>query len=421
VKAIDFVPPDRLLNKNFVLLLQGQAVSLTGNFIYLIGLVFWLKQETDSPTMVGLFTMTTFLPSVILGPFGGVVADRCPRKQIIVLGDLINGSLMLSVGAVIFYMVDETSLIISLLFMATMVSGVVNAFFGPAVSASILDLVPRHKIQAATGILLSTTQVSMLIGRALGGLLFIQLGMLALVIVNGISFLVSAFSEGFISLRKPTPRQSNGFWVDIHSVKADVVIGIHHIRRTPGMTDLFLATAVRFFFMAPVWTLLPFFVEDILRATLDWYGYLMAAQALGMILGSVLAAKIRTKPASNGVLFLCVFFLLGIGVCFFGYSSSTTEALLLVIIIGMCIGFMGVLVNSALQLSTTFDMRGRVFGLMITLSSGLLPISMGLSGIVADILDRNFTLMYTVSGLCVLMVVCFLAFRKGFHQLMSYV
>jgi MFS family permease len=327
---------------------------------------------------------------------------------------------MLSMAGVIFFMAKETSLIIYLLFIVAMVSGVANAFFGPAVSASILDLVPRHKIQAANGILQSTAQVSMLIGRALGGLLFVKLGVLALIILNGISFLISALSEAFISLRKPPLNHSKGFLANIQSFKADAVMGFRHVRSTPGLSDLFFASAVRFFFMAPVWTLLPFFVEDILQTTPDWYGYLMAAQAVGMIFGSVLAVKTKVKPASNGSLFLCVLFLFGIGVCFMGYSVSIREALLWVVVIGICIGFMSVLISTALQLSTPFEMRGRVFGLMMTLTSGLVPISMGLSGIVADLLDRNLTLMYSVSGLCVLVVVCVLAFRKGFHQLMSY-
>jgi len=79
--------PARLLNKNFVLLFQGQLVSQIGSSIYMIALIFWLKHATESATLIGLLSMTATLPGVLLGPFGGTVADLFSRKMLIVVGD----------------------------------------------------------------------------------------------------------------------------------------------------------------------------------------------------------------------------------------------------------------------------------------------------------------------------------------------
>ena len=68
--------PTRLLNRNFILLFQGQLISQIGSSIYMIALIFWLKHATESATLVGLLSMTATLPGVLLGPFGGTVGKK---------------------------------------------------------------------------------------------------------------------------------------------------------------------------------------------------------------------------------------------------------------------------------------------------------------------------------------------------------
>ena len=79
------------------------------------------------------------------------------------------------------------------------------------------------------------------------------------------------------------------------------------------------------------------------------------------------------------------------------------------------------LITSVIQLSTPTEIRGRVFGLLGTLSAGLMPISLGLAGVIADALDRNIPLIYVASGLCLLALMPVLIFDKSFHSLMAFV
>ena len=75
------MPTNKLFNKNFILLFQGQLFSQVGTLVYTVGLVFWLKKTTESATVISLFFIAGAIPSILLGPFGGAVADSYPRKK----------------------------------------------------------------------------------------------------------------------------------------------------------------------------------------------------------------------------------------------------------------------------------------------------------------------------------------------------
>ena len=201
--------PTRLFNRNFVLLFQGQFVSQIGISLNLIALLFWLKHATDSATLMGLLSMASMLPGVLLGPFGGTVADRISRKLIIVVGDVLNGVLVVTIAVLMFTLPDGTDLIVTVLFIEAIVAGTVMAVFRPAVSAAIPDLVPESKIEAANGLYQGSFQAALLIGQAIGGLLYRVLGAPLVMLIDGISYLLSALSESFIDLPH-TPRGDRG-------------------------------------------------------------------------------------------------------------------------------------------------------------------------------------------------------------------
>ena len=105
----------------------------------------------------------------------------------------------------------------------------------------------------------------------------------------------------------------------------------------------------------------------------------------------------------------------------FAYSPTPVAALFILMFVGACSGLVSVLVTSVIQLSTPSEIRGRVFGLLGTLSTGLAPISLGLAGVIADLVDHNIPLIYIVSGACLILLMPLLIFSESFHQLMAYV
>ena len=159
--------PARLWNRNFLLLWQGQLVSQIGQRYFNVGMLFYIKQATESASLMGAMMLFSTLPGVLLGPMGGTFADLFSRKKIIVYSDLIQGILVFSLAALMFFLIWATGLTttdpqgsfslfsfvyltphatainITWMFIVATLGAIIFAFFTPAMSAAIPDLCPR--------------------------------------------------------------------------------------------------------------------------------------------------------------------------------------------------------------------------------------------------------------------------------------
>jgi MFS family permease len=152
------------------------------------------------------------------------------------------------------------------------------------------------------------------------------------------------------------------------------------------------------FFMAPILVLFPFYVEDFLLATEDWYGFLLAAYGLGSLIGFVLAGILPTSGKYRQRLLLIFIIAEPIGYGALGLVSSTWVALGLMVLGGILSGFVMVIMMTLLQMTTPGEVRGRVFGLLGTIAGALTPLAMGLAGVVADLTGQNIPLIYLSCG-----------------------
>jgi MFS family permease len=398
VRVDGMTRPQRLMNRNFVLLWQGQFVSQLGSQAFAIAMMFWLKHATGSASMMGMVMMASMLPMVVLAPIGGTVADRFSRRRIIIASDLISGVGVVSFAAAMFLRPDATAFLVTWLFVVALAGGVVRAFFTPAISAAIPSIVPPQRVASANSLNEGSSQVSMLIGQALGGLLFRLLGAPVLFLIDGITYLVSAVSEMFIEIPQALLEEGMRWREAGRKVFSDLRDGLAHIRSQRGMPDLMAGAAVFNFFAMPFFVLLPFFVEDELGATPDWFGYLLAGMGAGGILGYVLAGSLRVSGHLRSALMIACLVGMALGMGAFGLVQSATAALALMLGVGVFQGFFQVGAITLLQLSTPESLRGRVFGVLHTLVMGLSPISMGLAGVVADLVDHDVRLIFVVCG-----------------------
>jgi len=412
---------DKLLNKNFVLLFQGQFVSQLGSHVYFIAIVFWIKHATDSATIVGLIAMLATIPGILLGPFGGTFADHFSRKKIILIGDIINGLTISSIAVLMFFVPEATDLIITLLFIEAVINGTVMSVFRPAITAAIPDIVPEKSIDTANGMLQSSMQIAMLIGQTIGGVVYQVLGAPVVMLIDGVTYLFSALSESFVSIPQKSREASESWGAALRKFKSDTWEGVRHVQGTDGLKGLFFVIALINFFTAPFGVLLPFFVEDTLGSTPAWFGYIIGGLAVGSIIGSIAAGVLNVAPKNKGKVVIAALSLLAAGFVAFAYSSGPAVALLILAAVGLCSGIVGVLITSVIQLSTPTEIRGRVFGLLGTLSAALMPISLGLAGVIADLLNRNIPLIFMASGLCLLALMPPLIISKSFHKFMAFV
>ena len=390
--------PTKLFNRNYALLFQGQLVSRLGTQIYAIAMILWIKDATDSATLVGLLLMVSAIPGVFLSPIGGAIADRFSRRKILVFSDLIRGLAMLVVAGVIYTMADSVDLLLALLFLVAILSGTVTAFFRPAIAAAIPDLVPKDRVVTANSMGQLSLQLSVFFGQGLGGMLFRLFGAPFLFLFNGISFLYAALSESFIKMPEVAPKEKMSVGESWHRFLSDLKEGFRYTWNRSGLRELVFISAIFNFFTMPAVVLLPFFVEDTLHASKDWYGVILVAFGIGAFLGYVVAGIFRLPGRTRMIVLLA--FMVGQSAMYgiIGFAPTPFSVLPMALAGGFMGGYIAVNITTVLQLSTPSEVRGRVFGLLGMVAGSLTPIAMGLSGVIADAVDQNIPLIYAVSG-----------------------
>lgn len=408
------------MNKNFFLLWQGQLVSQVGSQAFHIAVMFWIKHATGSATLMGLLMMVGMLPAVFLGPIGGTFADRYSRRKIIIFSDVLNGLAVLCLAGLVFSSWFAVGTTIVFIFVIMVFSSIVSSFFRPAISASIPDIVPEEKVAAANSMNQFSVQFSTFLGQGAGGVLFRVLGAPVLFLIDGITYLFSAASETFITIPQVFPKKVKGFGTLFHQFRVDTVEGFHYAWKQVGLRHLFIAAAILNFFGAPFIVLLPFYVEDFLKARPDWYGFLLAGFGVGSMIGYLAAGAFKLSGKVRSIIIIFALVLNSVGFALLGVILIPIVSLILMFLIGTLNGFININIITILQITTPTEMRGRVFGLLGTISAGLMPISMGLTGVVADITKQNIPLIYIACGGISALLSIVVSLSKEFRRFLAY-
>lgn len=412
--------PTRLLNRNFVLLWQGQLVSQIGNQAFMIAMAFWIKHTTGSASLMGLLMMVGQLPSVLLSPVAGVVADRFRRRRIIIVSDVLRGLAVILLAAFMFLTPDRTDSIVVALFICVTFLSIVGSFFRPAISAAIPDLVPSERLSAANSMNQASMQLSTFLGQGAGGILFRILGAPLLFLIDGITYLASALSESFIDIPYRPPEDTNGAETRYRRYKRQIVEGFRYIWGRPGLRTLILAAAFLNFFMIPILVLMPFYVEDFLHATPDWYGFIIAGFGIGALLGYLWAGGIRISGQLRSVVMVFSLIMQSALLGSLGFTDSRLVALVILMVCGTLNGFLNINIATIVQLSTPSEIRGRVFSLLSMVTGGLSPLAMGLSGIIADLIDQNVPLLYILCGAITVALSIAISFSRSFRSFLAW-
>jgi MFS family permease len=379
-----------------------------------------------------------------MGPLGGTFADHFSRKKIIVYSDLVQGILVFSLAALMFLLIyaagymagmvppdafswfsfvylspHANAITITWMFIVATLGAIIFAFFTPAMSAAIPDLVPKTKLDMANSLNQFAIFLAMFLGQGLGGLIFSITGAPLLFLINSGTYFYATVSESFISIPQPEKRPERtageAWKIFVHDTKE----GLDYVWNEKGMRILFLAAALLHLLIAPMLLLLPFYVEDYLRQNASWYGYLLAAVGLGSVTGYIIAGavSVRGKMQSRMITLslLCASLLLGI----VGFITQPFVVLGVVTLFGVAAGIFIVKTTTVIQLAANTEIRGRVFGLLGTLTSGLAPIGMGIAGVIADMANKNIPIIYATCGLLVLAMSIGLALSREAREFLA--
>lgn len=409
----------KIWNKDFLLVLIGQIISLFGNAILRFAIPLYLLSETGSAAVFGLVSAVAFLPMILLTPIGGIIADRINKRNIMVILDFSTAALILIFTAClhIFPLIPLISAVLIVLY-------AIQGTYQPTVQASIPLLVPTDSIMQANAFINLVNSGASLIGPVIGGGLFASFGIMPILIVSCACFFISAVMELFI--RIPFfKRKADGSLLQIG--KKDLAESLHFMTvENPLFFKLCLIIAcLNLFLSACVIIGLPVIITNSMglpaQTANRLYGYCEGAMGAGGLIGGLCAGFLgkKIKARNNPILLLlCSATLLPIAAALYFPLPQTVSFVLLmsgVFLMMALSSLFSIQMMAYLQILTPSDILGKVISCAICIGMCASPIGQAVYGI----LFEKFVAIPHILFIGTFLIVCFVAIisAKLFHKL----
>ena len=365
----------------------------------------WMIYELTSSAMdLAWVTLSFMVPTIAFSLWGGVVADRWPKKRIIVCAQMLNSIATVIMAMIIF---SNNATFWDFIWFGFF-NGTVLALSMPARQAFVPELIPERLIFTAMALNTTSWNLSRILGPALAGFLIAWTagGDTSSTYGVGIVYFVIAslyFISAITMLRVSKTGKINRD--DDQNAMKDMVDGLKYVWKNPPIFGLILLSIVPFVFGMPINTLLPAFNEDILGGGPDDLGLLMSAMGIGAIIGSLmLAATGDLKNKATWLIATCVGW--GAFTVAFGMAETTLLAAAIVGCIGWISAWNMSLNRGLLQMQVEAGMRGRIMSIDM-MSHGLMPLGVIPIAFIAETYSVAIALM--VSGVTFMVAVVLLA------------
>jgi len=382
----------KLWNKDTILMLQGNAVSALGDILYSVAIGYWVYEKTGSSALMGIMSSISMFMTMLVMPFSGSIIDKCSRKLIIVGMDALRGVIMLALGVLAF----ADSLSVPVVLAAAFLASACSVFFSPAVNTLMLDIIPHDDMVRGQSVFSGVNSFINLVGKAISGALVAFLGVPLIVLLNGVSYLVSAFTELFITVPKTVHQ---GEKITLGGIFADFRVAVREIFRNRYL-KLFIPCALILNLLSAgsMTLMLPFTLEK--GFTVDMYGYLMSVETAASLLCVCLLGVVRLKPKarywgmSGGFLSATLFFILT-------YLTKNFTVMCVSMFLASFANAMGNCVfNASMMLALPEENRGAILGFISAASTGGCALSSVIFGVLGDV----FPLYLVFTAGCLLSV-----------------
>ena len=391
----------KLWNRDFILLLQGSAVSTIGDLMYSVAIGFWVYEQTGSNSLMGIMSAISMFVTMFLAPFTGSIVDKCNRKWVLVGMDVMQGILMLAVGALAWLGQLNVPIVLAAAFLAAFGS----VFYSPAASTLMIDIIPHDDMVRGQSIFSGMQSLISLVGTAFSGVMVAFFGVPLIVIINGLSNLYSAATELFVRVPK-TMQQGNP--VSVKGILADSRKAVQVIFSEPCLR-LFVPCALILNLLGagPLSLVLPFCMEK--GFTVDMYGYLMAVWTAASLICVLILGVVKLSPKQR-------FWTMALGfsssVVFFGLVYLSRQFLpmcIAAVLASMSNGAGNTIFNASLMLALPEENRGSILGFIQSASVGGTALSAVIYGVLGDVFPLY--LVFTVGNLISLVPMLYLCFH----------
>ncbi len=386
-----------LANRKFTSLLLGQVISLLGDVMLNAALAWLIFALAGTATSISYLGIAFVAPNVLFSLFAGVFVDRSNRRRVMIISDTIRGLLVLLVP--IMYYVHALSL--NLLYLIVFVVSSASAFFLPA-RVSILPQIVSDKDQlaSANSLMNGMFEATRLVGFAASGVFIALFTSVGAATFDSITFFISACAiVAMGAVASPAVQQSSQN-VD-ESVIRDLSEGLAYVWKNFVIRIVLLSAMLGNFFLNISLGFTVVFAREALKVDAVGYGTLLAANALGLVSGSLAAGKLGVRKHLGLTLILTT---ITYGLAIFAQSPLTQlfVALPLIVVFGFSLALYNVSYVNMLQATVPNKILGRVMSLDQVLSFATIPISLAIGGPLIDLIGIRAA--YILSGGMVVLI-----------------
>ena len=369
----------------------------------------WLVYTlTSSALDLAWVTLSFMLPMALFSLWGGVLADRLPKRRVIIAAQTLNGAATVVLGAVIF--TGNVTFWDFIWFGA--LNGTVLALSVPARQAFVPELIPERLMFSGMSLTTTAWNISRIVGPAFAGFLIAWVAAGDTSSARGVGIVYFIIAALYLAAALTTvlvSRPGNVKERDGKSPLEDIADGMRYVRANPPIFGLIMLSIVPFLFAMPVNALLPAFNEDILGGGPDDLGLLMSAMGGGAIVGSLTMATMGgLRHKGRWLVATCVIW--GVSTVAVGLSETVLLASVMVAAFGWLSAWNMSLNRGLLQLRVSDRMRGRVMSIDM-MSHGLMPLGVIPIGFIAERYDIAIALV--CAGLVFVVAIAALALMSS--------
>jgi MFS family permease len=363
-------------HRNYRLFFWGQGISLIGTWMQSVAQSWLVLLLTGDPFVLGVVAAFQFLPVLVLGLFGGIIADHLPKRRTL----MVTQTFAMLVSFLMFLLTVTNTVQVWHVLAIALLIGLRNSVDMPTRQAFVVEMVGREDIPNAVALNSATFNGARIIGPAIAGLLIGAVGVPLAFLIDALSFLAVLvglwmMDERDLNLPPAIPRPDS-----VRAVLSNIREGLAYVRNTPVVLLAVSVVGLVSTFGMNFSVLIPPLARDVLHSDAAGYGFLMAAAGVGSLtasLGIAFGGKSRVAVVVLGAL------LLGLAEVVTGLSGMFWVSLIAMAVVGVGTILMSATANTVIQLRVPDALRGRVMSIYLAVFAGSTPIGGLLMGTIA--------------------------------------
>ena len=384
-----------LRHRNFRLFWFGQMISLMGTWMQTIGQAWLVLQLTHSAWLLGIVGALQFLPVMLLSLFGGVLADRLPKRTVL----LFTQSFAMLQAAVLWTLVATGEVRLwHVLVLATLL-GLTNAIDMPTRQAFVVEMVGREDLPNAIALNSSLFNLARIVGPGIGVLIIAWAGVAPLFLLNAISFIPVIIGLALIDLRGLYGRKEHivggkGASAPRQSTMQSLREGLAYVVNTPSIFLIITVIGIVSLFGINFNVVLPLFATNVLNVGAEGFGFISSAFGLGSLLSALWLAWSNRKPSIQYLLVSAIVFC--VVTALFAVSHIYALSLVLIAMVGFAMIAFSATANTTVQTVVPDHLRGRVMSVYMLVFAGSIPFGNLLTGGLAHLYGVQVALLIGV-------------------------